>query len=90
MMTRCISLGLAAFLSCAALAGNTVTDVSANYNETGMRMADTSGNERREGRRDDRGDDRDDRQDCRQDEGRVGGDKRDCKQDARGDDGDDA
>jgi hypothetical protein len=86
MMTRYMSLGLATLLSCAAIAGDTGTDTSATYTETGMRMADTRGNERR----DDRGDDRDDRQDCRQDEGRVGGDKRDCKQDARGDDGDDA
>jgi hypothetical protein len=86
MMTRYMSLGLATLLSCAAFAGDTGTDTSARYTETGVRMADTSGNERR----DDRGDDRDDRQDCRQDEGRVGGDKRDCKQDARGDDGDDA
>ncbi len=90
MMTRYMSLGLATLLGCAAFAGDTGIDTSATYTETGMRMADTSGNERREGRRDDRGDDRDDRQDCRQDEGRVGGDKRDCKQDARGDDGDDA
>ena len=90
MMTRYMSLGLAILLSCTAFAGDTETDTSARYTETGVRMADTSGNERREGRRDDRGDDRDDRQDCRQDEGRVGGDKRDCKQDARGDDGDDA
>ena len=86
MMTRCISLGLAALLSCAAFAADTGTDTSAMYTEVGLKMADTRGNERR----DDRGDDRDDRQDCRQDEGRVGGDKRDCKQDARRDDGDDA
>ncbi len=90
MMTRYMSLGLAILLSCAAFAAGTGTDTSAMYTEAGLKMADTSGNERREGRRDDRGDDRDDRQDCRQDEGRVGGDKRDCKQDARGDDGDDA
>ena len=78
MMTRYMSLGLATLLSCAAFAGNTGTDASATYTETGMRMADTSGNERREGRRDDRGGDRDDRQDCREDEGLVGGDKRGC------------
>ena len=90
MMTRYMSFGLATLMSCAAFAADTGTDTSAMHTETGVRMADTSGNERREGRRDDRGDDRDDRQDCRQDEGRVGGDKRDCKQDARGDDGDDA
>ena len=90
MMTRYISLGLATLLSCAAFAADPVTDMSANYTEAGLRMADTGGNERREGRRDDRGDDRDDRQDCRENEGRVGGDKRDCKQDARRDDGDEA
>ncbi len=90
MMTRYMSYGLAMLLSCAAFAGDTGTDTSATYTEPGMRIADTSGNERREGRRDDRGDDRDDRQDCREDEGVVGGDKRDCKQDARRDDGDDA
>ena len=89
-MTRYMSLGLAILLSCAAFAAGTGTDSSAMYTEAGLKMADTSGNERREGRRDDRGDDRDDRQDCRDDEGLVGGDKRDCKQDARGDDGDDA
>ncbi len=89
-MTRYMSLGLAILLSCAAFAGETGTDFSATYTETGLKIADTSGNERREGRRDDRGDDRDDRQDCREDEGVVGGDKRDCKQDARRDDGDDA
>ena len=86
MMTRCISLGLATLLSCAAFAGDTGIDTSVTYTETDMRMADTRGKDRR----DDRGDDRDDRQDCRDDEGLVGGDKRDCKQDARGDDGDDA
>ena len=90
MITRCMSLGLAILLSCAALAGDTGIDTSATYAETGMRMADTRGNERREGRRDDRGDDRDGRQDCREDEGLVGGDKRDCKQDERRGDGDDA
>jgi len=89
-MTRYMSLGLAILLSCAAFAGDTATDPSATYTETGLRMADTSGNERRGDRRDDRGDGRDDRQDCKEDEGRVGGDKRDCKQDARRDDGDDA
>ncbi len=90
MITRYMSLGLATLLSCAVIAGDTVTDMSATYTDAGVRLVDTRGNERREGRRDDRGDDRDDRQDCREDEGLVGGDKRDCKQDARRDDGDDA
>ncbi len=89
-MIRYMSLGLAILLSCAAFAAGTGTDTSAMYTEAVLKMADTSGNERREGRRDDRGDDRDDRQDCREDEGVVGGDKRDCKQDARRDDGDEA
>ena len=75
MMTRYMSHGLAILLSCAAFAGITGTYDSETYIETGLRMADTRGNERREGRRDDRGDDRDDRQDCREVEGLVGGDK---------------
>ncbi len=86
MMTRYLIFGIALLSSGAAFAGGTVTTTSATYTESGLRMADTRGNERR----DDRRDDRDDRQDCRQDEGRIGDDKRDCKQDARQDDGDDA
>jgi len=86
MMTRYMSLGIALFWICAAFAGDTVTATSATYTETGLRMADTRGNARREDRRDDR----DDRQDCRQDEGRIGDDKRDCKRDARREEGEDA
>jgi len=81
-----MSFGMAALVSCAALAGDILADESATYTDSGFIIADTRGKERR----DDRDDNRDDRRDCRQEEGRIGGDKRDCKQDERGDNEDDA
>jgi hypothetical protein len=80
MMTRIVSFSIAGFLSCTALASNTMTDEPATYADSGFIIADTRGKERR----DDRDDNRDDRQDCRQEEGRIGDDKRDCKQEERG------
>lgn len=85
-MTRIVSLGIAGFLSCAAIADDILVDVSGTISDRGFIVADTRGKERR----DDRDDNRDDRQDCRQEEGRIGDDKRDCKQDERGGNGDDA
>ncbi len=79
MMTRIVSFSIAGLIGCAALAGNTLTDESATYADSGFIIADTRGKERR----DDRDDDRDDRRDCRQEEGRIGDDKRDCKQEER-------
>ncbi len=75
MMTRIVSVGIAGLLGCTALAGNTLTDESATYTDSGFIIADTRGQERR--------DDREDRRDCRLEEGRIGGDKRDCKQEER-------
>ena len=83
MIVRLIVIGVAGFMSFAALACGDIDDGISVADDSDIMLADN----RRKERRDDRHDDRDDKQDCRQEEGRVGDDKRECKQEKR--DGDD-
>ncbi len=80
MSTRLLVLGIAAFLSCAAFAGDNLNDVSSAVDNDALLVADNPRPDRRDGRKDHR----DDKQDCRQEEGRVGDDKRECKHEEPG------